>query len=187
MRWKPIALFLVVCCFAGAAARYEFVNIRDDLAGQRAAIAENWTRVEAALDRRAAAIPVLMDAIPGKSRDSTVRAGITAARTRLAEAKGAPEKLRAHRELSTAIARLLLDCESDPKTRSGAGFRQMQDELRAREDEIAAERFQYNNALEHYNARMQQFPVNIVASLAGFTRNDAYFSTGPDAAAISPP
>src|SRR5690349_23112331 len=52
--------------------------------------------------------------------------------------------------------------------------------FRSKDDEIANERFQYNNALEHYNARMQWFPDNVVASLAGFSRNNAYFGTGPD-------
>jgi hypothetical protein len=40
-------------------------------------------------------------------------------------------------------------------------------------------RRKYNEALEHYNAQIQQFPENVVASIAGLTRNDAYFKTEP--------
>jgi len=43
------------------------------------------------------------------------------------------------------------------------------------------ERRKYNEVLQHYNAQIQRFPDNIVASLSGFTRNDAYFSTEPGA------
>src|SRR5262249_13733459 len=105
-----------------------------------------------------------------------------AARAKLAAAEGAGEKIRANRELSLAVARLLLACETHPRLRHSDNFRRVREELAAQEDEIANARFQYNNALEHYNARMQRFPVNVVASLAGFARDDAYFGTGPESA-----
>jgi LemA protein len=109
---------------------------------------------------------------------------IDAARAKLAAAHGPEEKVRANRELSLALAKLLVQCETDPRTRSSGGFQQLKEELAAREDEIADERFLYNNALEHYNARMQWFPDNVVASLAGFSRNNAYFGTGPDTSQV---
>ena len=43
----------------------------------------------------------------------------------------------------------------------------------------------YNDVLEHYNAQIQRFPDNIVASMSGFSRNDAYFKT--DAISRIPP
>jgi LemA protein len=43
------------------------------------------------------------------------------------------------------------------------------------------ERRKYNEVLEHYNVEIQKFPSNIVAGIAGFTRNDAYFKTEPGA------
>ncbi len=40
------------------------------------------------------------------------------------------------------------------------------------ENRIAVERRRYNEMLEHYNALIQRFPDNIVASLIGLPRND---------------
>ena len=77
---------------------------------------------------------------------------------------------------------MLLRCETDPVVRASGGFRRVREELATHEDEIANARFQYNSALEHYNARIQRFPDNVVASLAGFSRDDAYFGTGPETA-----
>ena len=37
------------------------------------------------------------------------------------------------------------------------------------------ERRRYNDAIQDYNTYIGLFPNNIVASLSGFTRNDAYF------------
>jgi hypothetical protein len=42
---------------------------------------------------------------------------------------------------------------------------------------MAVARRKYNESLVHYNARIQEFPFNLVARLAGFERNDAYFHT----------
>ena len=57
----------------------------------------------------------------------------------------------------------------------------LQDEIAGSENRIAVERRKYNETLEHYNAQIQRFPDNIVASMSGFTRNDAYFKTEPGA------
>jgi len=39
------------------------------------------------------------------------------------------------------------------------------------------ERRRYNETLQDYNTYLSLFPNNIVASLSGFQRNDAYFKT----------
>lgn len=176
MWWK---LLLAVLAIAALAAGVKFSGVRRDLAQQQRQIAEEWTQVEAAMHRRADALPGMLDALEEVRFDRT---SVEAVRRSLAAAAGPEAKIRANRELSLVLAKVLLACETDARLRRSGEFRRLRDELAAREDEIAVARFQYNNALEHYNARMQRFPVNVVASLAGFSRNDAYFGTGPDAA-----
>jgi LemA protein len=51
----------------------------------------------------------------------------------------------------------------------------LQDELAGTENRIAVERRRYNDAIQDYNTYIGLFPNNIVASLSGFTRDDAYF------------
>jgi LemA protein len=53
----------------------------------------------------------------------------------------------------------------------------LQDELAGTENRIAIERRRYNEAVQDYNTYITLFPNNIVASMSGFTRNDAYFKT----------
>jgi LemA protein len=72
--------------------------------------------------------------------------------------------------------------ENYPQLRSNENFLRLEDELSGSENRIAVERRKYNEALEHYNASIDMFPGNCVASLAGFHRNDAYFKTEPGAA-----
>jgi LemA protein len=177
-------LFVVVAILALAvvAAGFKFVHVKQDLAQQRARIDEEWLRVESAMQKRADVVPTMFERL-SVAHDAQQLEGI---RKTLA-APGAPEaKVQANREISLMLAKLLLACETNPAKRKRSDFRGIREELAAREDEIADARFQYNNALEHYNARMLRFPDNVVASLAGFSRNDAYFGTGPDASLIAP-
>jgi len=53
----------------------------------------------------------------------------------------------------------------------------LQDELAGTENRIAVERRRYNEAVQDYNTFISLFPNSLVASLSGFTRNDAYFKT----------
>jgi len=39
------------------------------------------------------------------------------------------------------------------------------------------ERRRYNDAIQDYNTYIALFPNSLVASIAGFARNDAYFKT----------
>ena len=74
-----------------------------------------------------------------------------------------------------ALGRLLVVVENYPQLRSNENFLRLQDELAGTENRIAIERKRYNDTLQDYNTYIGLFPNNIVASLSGFTRNDAYF------------
>ena len=65
--------------------------------------------------------------------------------------------------------------ENYPQLKSNENFLRLQDELAGTENRINVERRKYNEALQTYNTTLQLFPNNIVASMSGFTRNDAYF------------
>ena len=82
---------------------------------------------------------------------------------------------KANAHLSFALWSLLALSENYPKMRTNRNFLRLEDELAGIENSIAVERQKYNETLEHYNAQIQRFPDNIVASISGFTRNDAYF------------
>ncbi|HSW50103.1 MAG TPA: LemA family protein, partial [Bryobacteraceae bacterium] len=56
-----------------------------------------------------------------------------------------------------------------------------QDELAGTENRIAVERRRYNEGVQRYNTSIGLFPSNLVASMFGFGRNDAYFKTEPAA------
>ena len=57
----------------------------------------------------------------------------------------------------------------------------LQDELAGTENRIGVARERYNDALQDYNTFILQFPNSIWAGMAGFHKNDAYFTASPAA------
>ena len=180
--WKrTTALVAAVVLAAGAlGARAAFVRIRGDLARQRAAIEAGWREVNAALDERAALVRSMAEAArgvsPAAAAASSEAAESAAALTRVSSPEA---RIRANRRLSEALATVLLCAEKDPRLAADRTFARLADEIKDSEEHIAEARRKYNESLEHFNAHIQQFPSNMVARIAGFHRNDAYFQTEP--------
>ncbi len=180
MKIGLIILLIVVVVLIGVGGK--FVSVRNNLVNQREAINAQWSQVDVALQRRADLIPNLVSTVKGFAQHETeVFANIANARAALVGARTPEDRIAANGQLSNALSRLLVISENYPQLRSNENFLRLQDELAGTENRIAVERRKYNETLERYNAQIQQFPQNIVASMSGFTRNNAYFTTDPGA------
>ena len=160
-----------------AASWTTFSRIRADLSRQRDEIAAEWSQVNEALEQRAAVARNLADTAKAFQPAPGEIDELAAARAALVESQAPQDRIRANDRLSAALSRLLLASDRHPKLAADPEFRKLQDELKRSEDRIAVSRLRYNDALVHYNSRLQTFPHNLVARLSGFTRNDAYFQT----------
>jgi LemA protein len=170
---------LVLVVLIGASKYY---SVKNDLITQREAVNAQWADVDVVLQRRADLIPNLVNTVKGfAAHETEVYKSIADARAALISGKTPQEKIAANDQLSGALSRLLVVAENYPQLKSNENFLQLQDELAGTENRIAVERRKYNEVLERYNVEIQKFPANIVAGMAGFTRNDAYFKTEPGA------
>jgi LemA protein len=173
-----IAIVLVILLGIGG----KFVSVHNELALQQEAVKAQWADVEVVLQRRADLIPNLVSTVKGfAAHETEVYKSIADARAALISGRTPQEKIAANDQLSGALSRLLVVAENYPQLKSNENFLRLQDELSGTENRISVERRKYNEALETYNATLQLFPQNIVASMSGFTRNDAYFKTAPGA------
>ncbi len=176
MKAAIIALVaILVLAIAGASKYY---SVKNDLVTQREAVNAQWSDVDVVLQRRADLIPNLVNTVKGfAAHETEVYKSIADARAALVSGKTPQEKIDANNQLSGALSRLLVIAENYPQLKSNENFLQLQDELAGTENRIAVERRKYNEVLERYNVQIQKFPDDIVAGIAGFTRNDAYFKT----------
>ena len=153
-----------------------FVSHRNAMVTKREAVNSAWSQVDVVLQRRADLIPNLVETVKGfAAHEEKVFGDIAAARAAMIGAKTPSEKIAANGQLDSALGRLMVVVENYPQLRSNENFLRLQDELAGTENRIAIERKRYNDTLQDYNTYIGLFPNNIVASLSGFTRNDAYF------------
>src|SRR6266850_290035 len=155
-----------------------FISRRNQMAIKREAVNAAWAQVDVVLQRRADLIPNLVETVKGIAvQEQIVFGDIAKARSALLGARSPAEKIAANGQLDSALGRLLVVVENYPQLKSNENFLRLQDELAGTENRIAVERRRYNETVQDYNTFIAVFPNSLVASLSGFTRNDAYFKT----------
>ena len=172
------AVILVVLLILALVVGGAYVGRRNQMAIKREAVNAAWAQVDVVLQRRADLIPNLVETVKGYAvQEQTVFGAIAAARAALIGAKSPSDKIAANGQLDSALSRLLVIVENYPQLKSNENFMRLQDELAGTENRIAVERRRYNDTIQDYNTFIALFPNSLVASIAGFARNDAYFKT----------
>jgi len=174
--WIVLIILVVVALIVGGT----YVSARNNMVQKRETINAAWSQVDVVLQRRADLIPNLVETVKGiAAQEQTVFGEVARARSELLNAKTPPDRIAANQRLDSALGRLLAVVENYPQLRSSENFLRLQDELAGTENRIAVERRRYNESLKDYNTYIGMFPNNIVAGMAGFTRNDHYFEAAP--------
>jgi LemA protein len=167
-----VAVLLIVVLMLGGS----FVSRRNQMAVKREAVNAAWSQVDVVLQRRADLIPNLVATVKGFAvHEEQVFSEIAKARSALIGARTPADKIAANGALDSALSRLLVITENYPQLKSNENFLRLQDELAGTENRIAVERRRYNDVVQEYNTFISLFPNSLVASMSGFTRNDAYF------------
>ena len=168
-----VVLLILALLFGGM-----YVSRRNQMAIKKEAVNAAWAQVDVVLQRRADLIPNLVQTVKGYAvQEQTVFGAIAAARAALIGAKTPADKIAANGQLDSALSRLLVIVENYPQLKSNVNFLRLQDELAGTENRIAVERRRYNEVVQDYNTYISLFPNSLVASIAGFKREDAYFKT----------
>ncbi len=169
-----LVVLVVIALLLGSS----FISRRNQMAIKREAVNAAWAQVDVVLQRRADLIPNLVETVKGFAvQEQIVFGDIAKARSALLGAHSPAEKIAANGQLDSALGRLLVVVENYPQLRSNENFLRLQDELAGTENRIAVERRRYNESVQEYNTFISLFPNSLVASMGGFTRNDAYFKT----------
>ena len=68
------------------------------------------------------------------------------------------------------MGRLLAISESYPELRSNQNMLQLQEELTSTESKVAFARQSYNDAVMHFNNKIESFPANLIAGMFNFVK-----------------
>src|SRR5215469_5206532 len=167
-----LAVIVVIALIFGGS----FIGRRNQMAIKKEAVNAAWSQVDVVLQRRADLIPNLVETVKGFAvHEEQVFGEIARARSALIGAQTPADKIAANTQVTSALNRLLAISENYPQLKSNENFLRLQDELAGTENRIAVERKRYNDAIQDYNTYISLFPNSLIAGMAGFTRNDAYF------------
>jgi LemA protein len=162
-----------------------YVGRRNQMVTLNETVKSDWAQVDVVLQRRSDLIPNLVETVKGfAAHEETVYNDIAQARAALGGAQTPKDKIAANGQLDSALSRLLVVVENYPQLKSNENFLRLQDELSGTENRIAVERKRYDDAIQEYNTYIALFPNNIVASMSGFQRNDAYFAASEASRAV---
>ena len=157
------------------------VSLYNGFVRSRNLIQESWRQIDVELNRRYDLIPNLVETVRAfAAHERNTLEGVTQLRDQaasLARAEGgaaSAERAQAEAALGGAVRNLLVSVEAYPELKSNLNFLELQRELTATEDRIAAGRRFYNANVRNYNTQVESFPSNLIAGMAKFGQA-AYF------------
>ena len=183
---KVLIGIVVVLLILGLMFGSMYIGRRNQMVTLNESVKSDWAQVDVVLQRRADLIPNLVATVKGiAAQEVTVFDDIAKARQGYLNAQTPADKIATSNQLYGAEVKVLALAENYPQLKSNESFLKLQDELAGTENRIAVERKRYDDAIQGYNTFIGLFPNNIIAGMAGFKRNDAYFAA-PEAARAVP-
>lgn len=132
-------------------------------------IQEALSGIDVQLKRRADLIPNLVETVKGYAKhEKSVFSDVTKARSALVSANSVGQKAQANDMLTGALKSLFAVAEAYPQLQASQNFQDLQRQLGDTEDKIAYSRQFYNSNVLEFNAKVQEFPGNIIANMFGF-------------------
>ncbi len=158
-----------------------FVITYNTLIVLKTRIQEALAGIDVQLKRRADLIPNLVETVKGYAKhEKTVFEEVTKARSSLMKAGNLQEKAAANNMLTDALKSLFAVAENYPQLQASQNFKDLQQQLEDTEDKVAYSRQFYNSNVMDYNAKVQVFPSNMIASMFGFTQFEFFQANEQD-------
>jgi LemA protein len=178
--WILLAVVVVVAAFV--------VIIYNRLVSLRQVVGQSWSDISVQLKQRHDLVPNLVETVKGyAAHERGTLEAVVQARNAAVSASGPQAQAQAENMLTGALRQLFALAESYPDLKASENFRQLQADLSDLENKIAAARRFFNNAVQEYNASIQQFPAVLFARSLGFTEREFFELDDAERAAASTP
>ncbi len=135
----------------------------------------SWADIDVQLKKRYDLIPNLVETVKGyASHEKDTLEAVITARNRAMGASGVGDQAKAENMLTGALKSLFALSEAYPQLQAAGGFRDLQGQLSAIEEQIGQARRYYNAVVRDYNTKTKTAPTNIIARSFGFVARE-YF------------
>jgi len=152
-----------------------FVTLYNSLVRLRNDIDKAWSNIDVLLKQRHDELPKLIETCKGymQYEQKTLQA-VTEARTAFLKATTVTEKAQADNLIGGALKSLFAVAENYPDLKANGNFMQLQGRISQLEEKIADRREFFNDDVNTYNIRIQQFPELFVARLLNLQHKDLF-------------
>ncbi len=160
--WIVIGVIVVIALFA--------IVTYNRLVSLRQTVNQAWSDISVQLKQRHDLVPNLVETVKGYAgHERGTLEAVTQARNAAVAATNPQAQAQAENMLTGALRQLFALSEAYPDLKASQNFQQLQSDLSDLENKIAASRRFFNNAVQEYNAGIQQFPAVLLAGPLGFT------------------
>jgi LemA protein len=128
-------------------------------------VSKAWANIDILLKQRHDELPNLVEVCKGYmnyERDTLEK--ITQARSQYQQAVSVDQKAQADRSMTSALRGLFAVAENYPQLKANENFLKLQNRITELESEIADRREYYNDSVNTFNIRIQQFPDTFIAA-----------------------
>lgn len=130
-----------------------------------------WANIDVILKQRRDELPKLVDTCKGYMKyEQALLDKLTAARTAFLSASTADEKVKAENEISRGLKSLFAVAENYPDLKANQGFFQLQGRISSLENSISDRRELFNESVNLYNVKINQFPDMLLVGMMGYTQ-----------------
>jgi len=169
-----LVLFLIVVGLVLVVGLW-LVLIYNGLVGLRNQVKNAWSQIDVQLKRRYDLIPNLIETVKGyAAHEKETLERVIQARQRGSDASTVKEQQEAENMITGALRQLFALSEAYPNLKANENFLQLQEELASTENKIGFARQYYNDTVQRFNTRQEQFPANLVAGMMGFKPADFF-------------
>ena len=158
-----------------------FFAVYNSLVRLKNNIDKAWSNIDVLLKQRHDELTKLISTVKGYMKhEKGVLTEVTKARTAFMNAKTVSEKASTNNMLTGALKSLFAVAENYPNLKANQNFMQLQQRMTDIENMIADRREFYNDSVNTYNIRIEQFPPVIIARMLGYMRRDLFKASESD-------
>jgi len=148
---------------------FYFTGVYNKLVRKRTMVEEGWSGIDVQLKKRYNLIPNLIETVKGYAgHEKETLNEVISARNSALKAEGITSKVKAEKQLNSALSNIFALAEAYPDLKANQNFLHLQQELSSMEGDIEKARRYYNATVRESNVVVESFPSNIVANMFDF-------------------
>ncbi len=183
-----ISLVILVVLMLGALTLAGWaVSLYNGLVAVKNQVELCWSDIDVALKQRHDELTKLIEVVKGvRDFESQTLEKVVAARGAFAGAATRAEMMAGAQAETMALRGLFAVVEAYPQLKADENFRQLQSRISVLEDQIAGRRELYNDAVNIFNTRIEQFPDSVAAGLLAYHRREYFRIEDADRSDVIP-